>query len=222
MKAGSMDGFTLWELLVTLFVAGILFGLGVPSFLELRRNNTMTTATNDLVGAILLARTEAVKRQVPVSLCMSANPLAAVPACDVNAAVSNGGFVVWVDENGNVDPVTNVPLVTDATDGNVVIDAGEIVLLRRQDPAPPASVAVSANSGYIAYGPDGFRRNVAVGPGISASWVLYCDVERGNRLTSGDVSTSRAIRIDAPGRGQVVRSVGEITQAMAAIPAACP
>ena len=70
MKTHDQHGFTLWELLMALLVAGILLGIGVPNVMEFQRNGAMTAAANDLVTAMLMARTEAVKRQAPVTLVL--------------------------------------------------------------------------------------------------------------------------------------------------------
>jgi prepilin-type N-terminal cleavage/methylation domain-containing protein len=220
MNPKRSAGFTLFELMVTVFVAGILLAFGVPSFLEFQRNNAIASAANDLVSATLAARAEAVKRQVPVTLCASANPTAANPVCSPTGAGTNGGFFVWVDENGNVDP-NGVPIINDVSDGDAVVDAGERVLLAR--PAPGGTINVFANSGVVSYGPSGFRRfNI---PGLAAQPpvlnVLYCD-DRGNRVTSTG-STARVVRIDRTGRGQTLRDVVEVTPAIATIPGAvCP
>ena len=90
---------------MTLLVAGVLLGIGVPNFMEFQRNDAMIAAANDARHRrYSTARTEAVKRQVPVtSACASPDPTAANPVCSPNGAGSNGGFIVWVDENGNVD-----------------------------------------------------------------------------------------------------------------------
>src|SRR5687768_11053641 len=116
MKAHPQSGFTLYELLVTLLVAGILFGLGVPNFLEFQRNGAMSAAANEMITGLLAARAEAVKRQVFVTWCLSANATAANPTC-APAAVGNAadrGFIVWVDENGNLD-ATGAPILTDGS-----------------------------------------------------------------------------------------------------------
>lgn len=218
MNAHTHRGFTLWELMTALAVAGILLGIGVPSLIELQRSMAMSSAANDLVSALLAARAEAVKRQVPVTLCASANPTAAAPPCSPTGAGANGGFFVWVDENGNVD-ANGAPILTDATDGNAALDAGETVLLAR--PAPGGTINVFGDSGYISYGPNGFRRDSAAAGVNSANTVLYCD-ERGNRLAGGGVSTARVVRIDALGRGQVVDTVADITPIVGALGAACP
>jgi type IV fimbrial biogenesis protein FimT len=61
-------GFTLVELMITLVVASILLVIGVPSFIEVMRNSRTVTATNELVTALNLARSEAVKRGMQVSV----------------------------------------------------------------------------------------------------------------------------------------------------------
>jgi type IV fimbrial biogenesis protein FimT len=59
-------GFTLMELFVTISIAGILFSIAVPSFSEMIRSNRLTTYSNELVTALNLARSEAVKRNQQV------------------------------------------------------------------------------------------------------------------------------------------------------------
>src|SRR4051812_11142647 len=119
MNLRHESGFTLWELLITLLVAGILIGIGVPNVMEFQRNGAMTAAANQLLTGAIMARTEAVKRQSPVGMCLSANPTAAIPTCAPNAVAdaTTLGFVVWVDEDNNFD-ANGARVLTDATDGN--------------------------------------------------------------------------------------------------------
>jgi len=56
-------GFTLVELLMTVVVLSILVALAVPSFREMMDRNAVTTAANDLLSSLLLARSEAVKQE---------------------------------------------------------------------------------------------------------------------------------------------------------------
>jgi type IV fimbrial biogenesis protein FimT len=207
--ARLQHGFTLWELLMTLLVAGILLGIGVPNVMEFQRNGVMTGAANDFVTAVLAARTEALKRQVPVTLCLSDDPTVANPVCQP-AAVANSsrGFLVWVDENANID-ANGIPILTDATDGNAAVDAGEIVL--RRGTIQPGSVQVSTNCGYVSFGPAGFPRQA---PGecfpyagaVPWSAFLFCD-DRGQRIAAGGLSSARFVRIDRFGRGQVLQEL---------------
>jgi type IV fimbrial biogenesis protein FimT len=64
-------GFTMIELMVTLVVLGILLGVGVPSFRLFLVNARTSAVANDITSAINLARSEAVKRAEPVTVCPS-------------------------------------------------------------------------------------------------------------------------------------------------------
>jgi type IV fimbrial biogenesis protein FimT len=62
-------GFTLLELIVTMTIAVVLIMIAVPSFKNITLSNRLTTAANDIVGAIYSARTEAVKLNAATQLC---------------------------------------------------------------------------------------------------------------------------------------------------------
>ncbi len=217
MNAPQQNGFTLWELLVTLLVAGVLIGIGVPNMMEFQRNNANVAAANTLVTGTLMARAEAVKRQVPVGLCLSDNPNAATPTCSPNGVADSAtrGFVVWVDENGNTDPATGAPILTDATDGNRAIDANEQVLMRATPPG--GTIRTSASCGNVSYGSNGFPRNGGPCAVATPVVVLFCD-DRGNRSTSGQLSTARIVEIDRLGRGQVLQQLADVTNRIANAP----
>lgn len=61
-------GFTLIELLVTLVVLAIVLAIGVPSLANFIENNRVTSQSNTLLAAVNLARSEAVKRGVAISI----------------------------------------------------------------------------------------------------------------------------------------------------------
>jgi prepilin-type N-terminal cleavage/methylation domain-containing protein len=216
MNTKQIRGFTLWELLVTVLVTGVILGIGVPNLLEFTRNNAMASTANDLIGALMAARAEAVKRQVFLTLCASPNPVAVAPTCSPTGAGTNGGYIVWVDESG--PPLANgAPNLGDASDGDAVVDAGEQVLIQRDD---PQDIQVFGDSGYVAFGPNGFRRNVP-GLGTAANVILLCDA-RGNVAVAGSLSGARVVRIDPTGRAQVLREVADITAATTPLGLACP
>ncbi len=89
-------GMTLLELLVTLAVVGILVAIGVPSMTTFIKNDRITTQINTLVGHLALARSEAVKRAAPVSVCVSSNTTVCTGGTNWEQ-----GWIVYVDTNGN-------------------------------------------------------------------------------------------------------------------------
>jgi type IV fimbrial biogenesis protein FimT len=73
MQRFSVRGFTFIELLVTLTVAAILLAIAMPSFSGFVRDSRLTTETDTLLYDTNLARSEAVKLDVPVELCASSD-----------------------------------------------------------------------------------------------------------------------------------------------------
>jgi type IV fimbrial biogenesis protein FimT len=55
-------GFTLIELIVTLSIAALLFGVAIPSFSSTITSSRLTATVNELVTALNFARSEAIKR----------------------------------------------------------------------------------------------------------------------------------------------------------------
>lgn len=213
MNTQSEAGFTLLELLVTLTVASIILGIGVPNLMEFQRNNAMASAANDFVTSVLAARAEAIKRHVPVTLCATNNPLADPPTCIQDGSGATGGFFVWVDENGNVDG-NGSPIIDDATDGNATVNTGETVLRRIE--APGGQIKVFMDSGYLSFGANGFSRT-ATGLGTpSITRLLYCD-DRGHSTAAGGLSAARLVQIRRTGRAEVEREIDQVEAGIAAL-----
>lgn len=61
-------GFTLIELMITIAILAIVLGVAVPSFQDFVRRNRVTATANNLVSALALARSEAVKRATRVTV----------------------------------------------------------------------------------------------------------------------------------------------------------
>ncbi len=138
--AVATRGFTMIELLVTMAVAAILLTIAVPNYQLFLINSQMTSKSNDLLGALQLARSEAIKRNSRVSVCKGAGG-----ACGA-AGTWAQGWMVFVDGGvaGTMDG-TDVPIqIYPALTGTSTLDA-------------------SANiSNFISYLPTG-TPNLAVG-----------------------------------------------------------
>lgn len=98
-------GFTLVELMVTLLLAAIVLSYGVPGFRSLILNNRQSTQMNNFLTALMLARSEAVKRHQSITLCKSANSTSCT-----NAGGWEQGWIVFNDPNNNriVEPPAEV------------------------------------------------------------------------------------------------------------------
>jgi type IV fimbrial biogenesis protein FimT len=120
---GRTHGITLIELLVAVVVAAIAIAIGAPAFRELIQDNRQSTAINDLMASLNLARAEAVKRGVRSAVCRGS----AAPGCEDTSAgccdktpvtATNGweqGWFVFVDPN---------------EDSNLNNDAGDALIQR--------------------------------------------------------------------------------------------
>ena len=91
MHHRATRGFTLLELMAAVAVLGVLFTVGVPSFSNIIRKNRIATHTNEIVAALALARSEAVKRSEPVAVCSTD---ASQTDC---AAGWSGGWIMFTD-----------------------------------------------------------------------------------------------------------------------------
>ncbi len=93
MKKNS--GFTLIELLITLVIVAVLLMVGVPSLKSFMQRSQLIAATNELVSAMHVARSEAIKLNIRVSVCESSNG----STCSATGNWEDG-WIVFVDGNG--------------------------------------------------------------------------------------------------------------------------
>lgn len=133
VRKGSR-GFTLIELLIVIAVLAVLAGVGIPSMKSTIRSVELSSASNDLLAALLMARSEAIKRKSRVVICKSAD--------GATCAAAGGweqGWLVFHDANNN------------GTHEN-----GEAIVLRQQ--ALSGNMRVTGNltvARYVSYAPNG-------------------------------------------------------------------
>lgn len=89
---------TLIELMTALGVLAILVAISVPSYRNYTLRSRVTTTTNDLVTALNLARSEALRASAIAVVCAATDPDAATPACS-NDTDWTTGWIVFVDAN---------------------------------------------------------------------------------------------------------------------------
>jgi type IV fimbrial biogenesis protein FimT len=95
------SGFTLVELMITIGIASILLGLVAPGMAALLERNRVQTATTNFYSGLMLARSEALKRNQPVVMCKSAD----AAACATTGNWDQGWLVYAdADSSGSPDP----------------------------------------------------------------------------------------------------------------------
>ena len=111
MKTHS--GFTLIELVIVIALAALLTTLALPSFRAIIQNNRATTQANGLLSSLNLARSEAVKRGVRVTLCSSVDQ---ATCTDPPSADWATGWIIFADESnfGTKDAAETVLQVHEA------------------------------------------------------------------------------------------------------------
>lgn len=102
MSNQRIKGFTLIELMVAIAVMAILLALGLPSFQESLRSNRVATGTNEMLAALSLARSEAIRNTRGSAVCPSSDGT----ACGGAWGDADVGMLVWADSapaNGDID-----------------------------------------------------------------------------------------------------------------------
>lgn len=127
----AQRGITLLELMMTVAIVGILGMLAAPSFDAMLRTNRTRTVASELLGALNLARSEAIRRGQPVSVCRSSDG----SSCATGGTGWDKGWIVFVNEN----------YLAASERQAAVRDNGEALLLVRQDLPPGITVRTNGN-----------------------------------------------------------------------------
>jgi type IV fimbrial biogenesis protein FimT len=103
-------GFSAIELMVTISILAILLAIAAPSLTRFIKDVRLAGQANDLLTDLMLARSEAVKRDVPVAICGKANNNDTQCGSDPNW---QGGWllVIDADKNGKRDSATSDTLL---------------------------------------------------------------------------------------------------------------
>ncbi len=201
MTKTTQNGFTLYELLITVVIAGIILSIGVPNMVEFRANSRMTATANDLHSAFHMARSEAARAKSNITICSSTDALD--PNADCGGTFADG-WIVFHDDNGDIarDPATEP-------------------LLRTHDAVPTQiSISTPGMGQYFSFAATGLGRgNVTGAPPLSTA--IFCD-SRGNQTAPGGSSTARALVVTPLGRATVVRDKLRIDTLIGTTGASCP
>ena len=118
--------FTLVELMITLAVFAVLLAIMVPSYSDMTLGSKLRSQSNDLVAGAVLARSEAIKRNSAVRMCVSADGASCI------AGGWEQGWVVFHD-----------------VDDDGALDVGETVLLQHQ--AAPSGFKITGTVASVRF-----------------------------------------------------------------------
>ena len=201
MKTTLQKGFTLYELLITVLIVGVILSLGVPNLQDFAANSRLTGTANDLHAAFQLARSEAVRAKTNVTICASADPLG--PNADCNGTW-NQGYIVFLDDDGDLN--------RNAANETVVRSHGPI--------DNTVTLAVRDDATYFSYASTGLGRG-DVGGGSALSQVIICD-NGGTAEASQGFYSARLFVTTPIGRATVVRDLTSVENALALMGKTCP
>lgn len=152
-----IQGVTLYELLMTMALVGIVAASGLPAFDRMLAKNRQTIEINALFHALHLARKESIMRRKVVSLCPSQDGAQCMAGTDWS-----GGWIMFENSDRDSPPRVDAGefvLQTHRVSGEVQIDAnrkgftlrstflratnGTFVICDRRRRIPPKGLIVS-------------------------------------------------------------------------------
>lgn len=141
-RVARLKGFTLIELMVAVAILAILLAVGVPSFQSFIASSRLTTANNDFVSAMALARSEAIRRGSRVTVCKSADG----STC-TDAGGWHQGWLVFAD--------------TTRAGASAEVNTGESIVSRYEAVSGSLTLIGDAGVGsYISFAADGTVRQM--------------------------------------------------------------
>jgi len=166
----SEEGFTLVELIIVIALISVVSAIAVPNIVVMRQNAELRGAARDLLSNIQLAKITAIERN---------------KYCAITFNTSSAGYVVYVDENENLqydvgvdDEVKNVLLSDYGTTSYDLSQGGG------------DGLTFSNPSNAVAFAPDGLPKSLS---GFGAGTASLKNGQ--NKTTSVTVSSAGNIRI---------------------------
>jgi type IV fimbrial biogenesis protein FimT len=186
------SGYTLIELMAILSVIAIVLATGLPLMSIFFQGNRMVSNTNEIVAGLHIARSEAIKQQMRVTMCQSTNR-----ATCAGTGSWEDGFIVFQDPNGNA-----------------TVDGGERIL-RINTGADGKQVTVRSDDGgsnqiknAVTFTSRGLPKLLN---GTSTSGTFRVCDSRGKRMnTDNETTVARGVVLSISGRVRTTKTAAKI------------
>jgi type IV fimbrial biogenesis protein FimT len=162
--AHLQQGQSLLETLFVLLLLAIMCGIAASSMRWMQTKIQVQTAAQDMLNAVLTARTEALRRERRVTLCVAESTSDPPQQCILPSSYSSysvpswqQGWLMFVDDNSNG-----------------IWDSEELLL--QQSKALPTWVSATGNATvnrYISFGANG--RSLVLNGGFQAGTLTFCE-----------------------------------------------
>jgi len=166
------SGFTLFELLATVGIGGLLLSIGVPSLTSFVRDSSIISGTNGFLADLYYARNLAVTTNRRIVTCASSN------GTSCNSALWTDGRITFRDD-----------------DNDLTLDVGEEVV-RVGKALPSLGVVSAAFPAVITYRPNGRAMGAVIATNVGA--FIVCDTrghEHGRVVMVDFNGRPRAVRL---------------------------
>ena len=174
-----------------LAVVSVLVTIGLPMMKVFFDSNRMISNSNDLVAGLNIARSEAIKQQIRVTLCQSDDT-----ASCTGSGQWEDGWIVFQDPNGNatVDGGERIMRL------NAGIDGGQVTI-RSNDVSNQIVNSVSFTSRGLPK---------ALNGGSQSGTFRICD-ERGLKVNAdGTTTVARGVNLSPSGKVRTTNQLAEI------------
>jgi len=178
-------GFTLIELIVTLAVVSIVLLTGIPALNQMTGNNRLVSQINSIAGSLALARSEAIKTGLVVTICTSST------GADCTVTPWQSGWIVFtdVDKDGLVDAGTdNIIRIQGALNGGTTL-----------------RLTLSTSANNYQFSSDGSSR------GTTKGTFILCPTDSGNTAIENG-RKAKAININLIGRNSPAQGATETSK----------